>query len=104
MCFSVVILLAYSPATPFAQPARGRDRGHLPPKQRNTNNINETWRAVGCSTYVAARFYHRAVHSDGQKVFILTHSDQATQNLFEVLSLIADRVRTRGRNPYITVT
>ena len=42
-------------------------------------------RQLGCSTYVAARFYHRAVHSEGQKVFILTHSDQATQNLFEIV-------------------
>ena len=42
-------------------------------------------RQLGCSTYVGARFYHRAAHSEGQKVFILTHSDQATQNLFEIV-------------------
>lgn len=42
-------------------------------------------RQLGCSTYVGARFYHRVSHSHGQRVFILTHSDQATQNLFEIV-------------------
>lgn len=42
-------------------------------------------RQQGCSTYVGARFYHRASHSRGIRVFILTHEDQATQNLFEMV-------------------
>jgi hypothetical protein len=42
-------------------------------------------RQLGCSTYVAARFYHRAAHRGGLRVFILTHSDAATQNLFDIV-------------------
>ncbi len=39
-------------------------------------------RQVGVSTYIAARFYHAATHAFGTRVFILTHEDEATQNLF----------------------
>lgn len=43
-------------------------------------------RQQGCSTYVGARFYHRTTFSRGVKTFILTHEDQATQNLFEMVN------------------
>lgn len=43
-------------------------------------------RQQGCSTYVGARFYHQASHSRGLRVFILTHEDAATQNLFEMVN------------------
>lgn len=39
-------------------------------------------RQEGCSTYVTGRFYWRSTHRKGIRVFILTHEDQATQNLF----------------------
>src|SRR5215831_13144422 len=42
-------------------------------------------RQQGCSTYVGARFYHRATHEHGIRVFILTHEEAATQNLFEMV-------------------
>lgn len=42
-------------------------------------------RQQGCSTYVGGRFYHRCTHSFGLRVFILTHEDAATQNLFEMV-------------------
>lgn len=42
-------------------------------------------RQQGMSTYVGARFYHRATHARGVRVFILTHEDAATQNLFEMV-------------------
>jgi len=42
-------------------------------------------RQQGCSTYVAARYYHRASRNRGLKVFILTHEEQATRNLFEIV-------------------
>lgn len=42
-------------------------------------------RQQGCSTYVAGRFFHRATHVQGVRVFILTHEDAATQNLFEIV-------------------
>lgn len=39
-------------------------------------------RQQGCSTYVAGRFYHKASHRKGTRVFILTHEQSATDNLF----------------------
>jgi hypothetical protein len=41
-------------------------------------------RQQGCSTYIGARFYHKATHSWGQQVFILTHEQAATDNLFDM--------------------
>jgi hypothetical protein len=48
-------------------------------------------RQQGCSTYVGARFYHRCSRNGGLRVFILTHEDQATQNLFEMVSRYHER-------------
>src|SRR5262245_6819068 len=42
-------------------------------------------RQQGCSTYVGGRFFHRATHERGIRVFILTHEDAASQNLFEMI-------------------
>lgn len=39
-------------------------------------------RQQGISTYVGGRFYHRVTHSRGKRVFILTHEQDATNNLF----------------------
>lgn len=47
-------------------------------------------RQQGCSTYVGARYYHRATHGKGLRVFILTHEDQATQNLFGMVERYHD--------------
>jgi hypothetical protein len=41
-------------------------------------------RQQGCSTYVEGRFYHRVSHSKGIRAFILTHEEDATNNLFEI--------------------
>jgi hypothetical protein len=43
-------------------------------------------RQLGCSTYVAARFFQRATHTRGQRVFILTHEQEATDNLFDFVN------------------
>lgn len=43
-------------------------------------------RQQGCSTYVGARFYHSSTWRKGIRTFILTHEDQATQNLFEMVN------------------
>lgn len=43
-------------------------------------------RQQGCSTYVGARYYHSTTWRKGLKTFILTHEDQATQNLFEMVN------------------
>lgn len=42
-------------------------------------------RQQGFSTYVAARFYWRAALTPGLQVFILTHAQGATDNLFSVV-------------------
>lgn len=39
-------------------------------------------RQQGCSTYVGGRFYWKATHRKGVRVFILTHEQAATDNLF----------------------
>lgn len=41
-------------------------------------------RQQGCSTYVGARFYHRVTHTKGYRVYILTHEQDATDNLFDM--------------------
>jgi len=41
-------------------------------------------RQQGCSTYVEGRFYWKVTHRKGVRVFILTHEDDATKNLFEM--------------------
>lgn len=41
-------------------------------------------RQQGCSTYVEGRFYWRVTHTRGVRAFILTHEEEATNNLFEL--------------------
>lgn len=41
-------------------------------------------RQQGCSTYVEGRLYWRDTHGRGLRAFILTHSDDATNNIFEI--------------------
>lgn len=43
-------------------------------------------RQQGASTYIGGRFYHKATHNFGQRVFILTHEQDATDNLFEMVN------------------
>ena len=39
-------------------------------------------RQEGLSTYIGARYYHRVIHQRGCQCFILTHEQDATNNLF----------------------
>lgn len=41
-------------------------------------------RQQGCSTYIEGRFYWRVTHTRGVRAFILTHEEEATNNLFEI--------------------
>ena len=43
------------------------------------------FRQPGISTYIGARFYHRATHEGGTRVFILTHEQSATDTLFAMV-------------------
>lgn len=47
-------------------------------------------RQQGCSTYIGGRFYHKVTHRKGYRVFILTHADDATSNLFGMVSRYHD--------------
>lgn len=47
-------------------------------------------RQQGCSTYVEGRFYWRLSHSRGVRAFILTHEEEATNNLFELATRYHD--------------
>jgi hypothetical protein len=42
-------------------------------------------RQQGFSTYIGGRFYHQVTHRVGCQVFILTHEDDATSNLFQMV-------------------
>ena len=39
-------------------------------------------RQMGFSTYIGGRFYHNVTHRRGQRAYILTHEQEATNNLF----------------------
>lgn len=41
-------------------------------------------RQVGISTYIEGRFYWRVTHLKGVRAFILTHEEEATNNLFDM--------------------
>jgi hypothetical protein len=41
-------------------------------------------RQQGCSTYIEGRFYWRVTHAKGVRAFILTHEEEASNNLFEM--------------------
>lgn len=47
-------------------------------------------RQQGCSTYVEGRFYWRVTHSFGVRAYILTHLDQATDNLYRMVRRFHD--------------
>ncbi len=49
-------------------------------------------RQQGCSTYVAARFYHQVTHREGCNVFILTHREDATKTLYGKVKLFQDKI------------
>lgn len=42
-------------------------------------------RQQGCSTYVGGRFYHITSNNRGLRTFILTHEQEATANLFDMV-------------------
>lgn len=47
-------------------------------------------RQQGCSTYVAARYYHRSTRNTGQSVFILSHEAETTKKLFRIVTRYQD--------------
>jgi predicted phage terminase large subunit-like protein len=47
-------------------------------------------RQQGCSTYVEARFYWKVTHGRGLSAFILTHLDEATRNIYQMVQRFHD--------------
>jgi len=47
-------------------------------------------RQQGCSTYVEARFYWKVSHYRGVRAFILTHLEEATRNIFQIMRRFYD--------------
>ncbi len=41
-------------------------------------------RQMGCSTYVAGRYYHRVTHRKGVNAFVLSHAQDTTKKLFKI--------------------
>ncbi|UJS26262.1 hypothetical protein [Thiothrix winogradskyi] len=56
---------------------------------RRTNKVRALvlkGRQQGVSTYTEARYYWRVIHRKGVRAFILTHEQEATNNLFDMVS------------------
>src|SRR5574341_549872 len=49
-------------------------------------------RKVGISTYIGARYYQKTTTRLGQRSYILTHKDDATDTLFAMVKLMHDRM------------
>jgi hypothetical protein len=47
-------------------------------------------RQLGISSYTAARFYHRTIHSPGLRTIILGHERRASSNLFQIVKRFHD--------------
>lgn len=47
-------------------------------------------RQMGCSTYVAGRFYHRVSHRKGVNAFVLSHAQDTTKKLFKITRMFYD--------------
>lgn len=60
-------------------------------------------RQQGCSTYVAARFFHKAAWSQGQSVFILSHHSATTETLFQLVDRYRNLVPEQVR-PSVTIS
>ena len=64
-------------------------------------------RQLGISSYTAARFYHRTIHSPGLRTIILGHERRASSNLFQIVkrfhdnlgaSAVGGNIKRRGVN------
>jgi hypothetical protein len=47
-------------------------------------------RQVGCSTYIAGRFFHKTISTPGIRTFILGHERRASSNLFGIVKRFFD--------------
>lgn len=57
-------------------------------------------RQQGVSTYIEARFYYKGSFEYGKRIFIMTHEDKATTNLFNMVKRFNDNV-PRSFRPHV---
>jgi hypothetical protein len=50
-------------------------------------------RQQGCSTYIAARFFHEAITEFGKSIFILSHDSQTTRKLFDHVKFFYENLK-----------
>jgi hypothetical protein len=55
-------------------------------------------RQQGCTTYIAARYYHKAIYNRGIKVFILSHEAKTTATIFEKVKKYQYNIEKKFRN------
>lgn len=58
-------------------------------------------RQQGCSTYVAARYYHKAVNNKGLSVYILSHEGGTTTKLFNIVKQYHENVPEQMKMPVV---
>ncbi len=66
-------------------------------KRRRIRALLLKGRQLGMSTYVNGRFYRKTTLWGGQRTFILTHEDRATQQLFGIVKRFHDSIDPRYR-------
>lgn len=105
---SELVKIKYSPDTSESDQAQSgqlvpftwnREQEYLHARLQKQMREQERVRALvvkprqrGCSTYICARFLHRATMREGQHVFILTHEDPATRTLFSMVQRAYDNL------------
>jgi len=66
---------------------------HLHKKLQHQKRLTGKVRAIilkgrqqGCSTYIGGRYYHISTHHHGFRTYIMTHENEATINLFDMVT------------------
>jgi hypothetical protein len=77
------------PLEPFIFNAAQRKLHRIIEDQRNKTGrvriVILKARQLGISTYIAARLFHRTIHSPGWRTFIIGHEKRASSNLYQVV-------------------
>lgn len=69
--------------------------GRIEDQRRRTGRVRiiiVKGRQQGCSTYVAARYFHKAVWNPNLSVYILSHEKKSTDNLFAMVKRFREKL------------
>ena len=82
------------PLEPFVlNPAQLKLHALLEERKAKTGRVRAIvlkGRQVGCSTYIAARFFHKTISTPGIRTFILGHERRASSNLYGIVRRFYD--------------